>query len=147
MDIRVSFRGGGSVHPSLALACLLPLLGTLFWKHINSSVLKYLIVTLSIINVHKSLKYCMYMHYSCTTIFLVFYSIYIPIIISKSSSVNNELMSLYYITMQVSMNYVYLIVWLWLMVTLVYGVGTTIVLGMKRWIHYCIVLYWNTNAS
>ena len=63
------------------------------------------VVALCIINVNKSLKYCMYIHSSYTTILLVFLC-HILIIISKSSSVNNELMSLFIIptAMQVSMN-------------------------------------------
>ena len=80
----------------------LPPLGNFDLKVNQFKCLKYFLVALCIIIVNKGLKYCMYIHSSYITI-LVFL-LHILIIISKSSSVNNELMSLYYTTMQLSMN-------------------------------------------
>ena len=54
------FQGGGEHSPLLGFG--LPLLGNFNLKVNHSSVLKYLIVALCIINVNKSLKYCMYVY-------------------------------------------------------------------------------------
>ena len=93
------FLSGGRLEHSPLLGFGLHPLGNFDLKVNQFKCLKYLTVALCIINVNKSLKYCMYVHNihsSYTTILLVFL-LHILIIISKSSSVNNELMSLYII--------------------------------------------------
>ena len=90
------FQGGRREH-LLLLGLILPPLGNFILKVNQFKCLKYLVIALCILSVNKSLKYCMYVYHSRHTDNNSTFSTPHSITISKSSSINNELISLFII--------------------------------------------------